>query len=372
MRNSFRLGHLFGISIFVHFTWFIVFVMVTVSLVSYFAGMFPSLPEAIKFGLGFLASLFFFSSVLFHEMAHSLLAIRNGQPVRSITLFIFGGVSEIEKESEDPKTEIAVAAVGPLSSYFLAVVFAAIWYLSRSSFPIAAAVAQWLATINAALGTFNLLPGLPLDGGRVLRGVIWRVTKDPIRATRITGNTGRALGYAIMMIGVIIAFRLNNLASGIWLGFIGFFLVNAAEMSLVQMEMQRAFAGMHAAQVMTTDCPSVPPAISLAEFVEHHLLLSGRRCYVVGDPATPKGIITLTDVRAVPRDQWGNTSVQAAMRGIEKLCYVSPESDLDEVMHMLDANRISQVVVMDEGKLLGMIGHEQLMRLIRNRAELAA
>jgi CBS domain-containing protein len=162
------------------------------------------------------------------------------------------------------------------------------------------------------------------------------------------------------------------LGGGIWLGFIGFFLVNSAEMSVAQMEMQRTLVGTRAGQVIVTDCPSVPPGLNLAEFVEHFLLLSGRRCYVVGDAAAPSGIITLTDVRAVPREQWRNTSVQAAMRPIEQLHAVSPDSDLDEVVRLLDANRISQVVVMQDGRLRGMIGHEQLMWLLRNRMELAA
>jgi Zn-dependent protease len=305
-------------------------------------------------------------------LAHSLLAIRNGQPVRSITLFIFGGVSQIEKEGSRPNAEIAIALIGPLSSFLLAAVFKAIWNLSASPFPVVASVAGWLASINLVLGMFNLLPGLPLGGGRVLRGVIWRLTGDESRATRLASNAGRALGDVLILLGVVLALRFNQLVGGIWIGFIGFFLVNSAEMSVMQMEMPRTLAGTRAGQVMMTDCPSVPPGISLAEFVEQYLLLSGRRCYVVGDVAAPRGLITQTDVRAVPRDQWRTTSVQAAMRPIESLHAVAPESDLREVVQLLDANQISQVVVMQEGRLLGMIGHEQLMWLPRNRMELAA
>jgi Zn-dependent protease len=313
----------------------------------------------------------FFGSVLFHEMAHSLMAIRSGKPVRSITLFIFGGVSEIGKEADTPGEEIRIALIGPVSSYFLAAVFGGVWLLSRGSAPVVAEVSRWLSAINVILGTFNLLPGVPLDGGRVLRGIVWSVTGDKDRATRVAVGAGRSIGYLMILGGVYIAFRLNQLFSGLWLGFLGWFLVQAAEMEWQRIAVGRAISGVTASEVMSHDCPSVPGDASLADFVEHFLLRSGRRCYVVGESDAPRGIITLTDVLATPRDEWSHTSVQAAMRRADQIYSVAPDTKLEDAMRLMDEKNIAQVPVMLDGRALGMISREHLIRLILNRTALA-
>jgi Zn-dependent protease/predicted transcriptional regulator len=368
--NTFRLGSIFGVTIAVHFTWFVIFALITFSMAGTFAASFPGLPPAAHFLIGVAASLLFFGSVLFHEMAHSLMAIRSGKPVRSITLFIFGGVSEIGKEAARPGEEIRIALVGPLSSYFLAVVFGGLWLLSRRRAPVIGEVSQWLATVNVILGTFNLLPGIPLDGGRVLRGIAWSVTGDKDRATRVAAGAGRTIGYMMIIGGVFVAFRLNHLFNGVWLGFLGWFLVHAAEMEWRRTAVDHAIAGVTASEVMSRDCPSVPGDTSLAEFVEHFLLRSGRRCYVVGESEAPRGIITLNDVLSVPRDEWGRTSVQAAMRRADQIYSVSPDTELEDALRLMDDRNVAQVPVMLDGRLLGLIGRERLIRLIFNRAAL--
>jgi Zn-dependent protease len=357
--NTFRLGSIFGVTIAVHFTWFVIFALITFSMAGTFAASFPGLPPAAHFLIGVAASLLFFGSVLFHEMAHSLMAIRSGKPVRSITLFIFGGVSEIGKEADRPGEEIRIALIGPVSSYFLAVVFGGVWLLSRGHAPVIGEVSRWLATVNLILGTFNLLPGIPLDGGRVLRGIAWSVTGDKDRATRLAVGAGRTIGYLMIIGGVFVSFRLNNLFNGVWLCFLGWFLVD------------HAIAGVTASEVMSRDCPSVPGDTSLAEFVEHFLLRSGRRCYVVGEREAPRGIITLNDVLSVPRDEWGQTSVQAAMRRADQIYSVSPDAELEDALSLMDEKNVAQVPVMLDGRLLGIIGRDHLIRLIINRAALA-
>ncbi|MCI0393041.1 MAG: site-2 protease family protein [Acidobacteria bacterium] len=369
--NTFRIGSLFGVTIAVHFTWFVIFALITFSMTGTFAARFPGLPTVAHLLIGLAASLLFFGSVLFHEMSHSLMAIYSGKPVRSITLFIFGGVSEIGKEADRPGEEIRIALIGPVSSYLLAGVFAVIWLLSRGHVPIITEVSGWLSAINLILGTFNLLPGIPLDGGRVLHGIVWSVTGNKDRATQLAVGAGKSIGYLMILGGIFIAFRLNNLFSGIWLGFLGWFLVNAAEAEWQRIAIRRAIAGVTASEVMSTDCPSVPADRSLAEFVEQFLLRSGRRCYVVGESEAPRGIITLNDVLAVPRSEWDHTSVQAAMRRADQIYSVSPDTKLEEVLRLMDEKNIAQVPVMLDGRLLGMIGRDHLIRLILNRTALA-
>jgi Zn-dependent protease/predicted transcriptional regulator len=369
--NTFRLGSIFGVTIAVHFTWFVIFALITFSMAGTFAASFPGLPQAAHLLIGLAASLLFFGSVLFHEMAHSLMAIRGGKPVRSITLFIFGGVSEIGKEADRPGEEIRIALIGPISSYFLAVVFGGVWLMTRARAPVIGEVSQWLATVNLILGTFNLLPGIPLDGGRVLRGIAWSVTGDKDRATRLAVGAGRTIGYLMIIGGVFVAFRLNHLFNGVWLGFLGWFLVHAAEMEWRRTVVDHAIAGVTASEVMSRDCPSVPGDTSLAEFVEHFLLRSGRRCYVVGESEAPRGIITLNDVLSVPRDEWGRTSVQAAMRRADQIYSVSPDAELEDALRLMDEKNVAQVPVMLDGRLLGIIGRDHLIRLIINRAALA-
>jgi CBS domain-containing protein len=261
--------------------------------------------------------------------------------------------------------------IGPVSSYFLAAVFGGVWLLSRGRAPVIGEVSQWLATVNLILGTFNLLPGIPLDGGRVLRGIAWSVTGDKDRATRLAVGAGRTIGYLMILGGVFMAFRLNQLFGGMWLGFLGWFLVQAAEMEWQRTAVARAIAGVKASEVMSRDCPSVPGETSLAEFVEHFLLRNGRRCYVVGESEAPRGIITLSDALSVPRDEWSQTSVQAAMRRADQIYSVSPDAELEDALRLMDEKNVAQVPVMLDGRLLGIIGRDHLIRLIINRAALA-
>jgi len=200
---------------------------------------------------------------------------------------------------------------------------------------------------------------------------VWSVTGDKDRATRVAVGAGRLIGYLMILGGVFVAFRLNQLFNGVWLGFLGWFLVHAAEMEWQRVTVARAIAGVTASEVMSRDCPSVPGDTTLAEFVERFLLHSGRRCYVVGESEAPRGIITLNDVLDVPRDEWGRTSVQAAMRRADQIYSVSPDTELEDALRLMDEKNIAQVPVMLDGRVLGMIGRDHLIRLIINRAALA-
>ncbi|MBS1811197.1 MAG: site-2 protease family protein [Acidobacteria bacterium] len=370
MRNAIRLGSLFGVSIFIHQTWIIIFGLVTFSLIAQFGEQFPQFSKPVQIVIGLTASVLFFSSVLFHEMAHSLMAKRGGQPVRSITLFVFGGVAEIEKEASSPNQEIRVALIGPLSSYFLAAVFGSVWFLAGKDASVIGSVAGWLGIVNFALATFNLLPGMPLDGGRVLRGIVWRVTGSLERATQVSVSIGRNLGLMMIFYGLWLIFGQDAIFNGLWMAFLGWFLMNAAEMSGAQLLVHRAVAGVRAEQVMSTDCSFISGGMSLSEFVESYLLQRGYRCFVVGEPEHPRGIITLSDVRTVPRAEWNNTSVQAVMRPLDQLSAVAPDTDVEAVLQLMVTKNIAQIPVIQEGKILGMIARDQLLQIIQNRIEL--
>ncbi|HMV49958.1 MAG TPA: CBS domain-containing protein, partial [Blastocatellia bacterium] len=190
-----------------------------------------------------------------------------------------------------------------------------------------------------------------------------------LSATRIAAGAGQVIGYSIILLGAWLAFGQKDLAGGLWFLFIGWFLVNAAETSFVHMQFQQAIAGVKASEVMATDCHFISAGTSLADFVEHFLMRRGGDCFIVGDETSPKGIIAVSDVRARPREQWSNLSVQAAMRPMSELRFVSPDSNVEEVLQLMNSKNVAQIPVMRNGQLLGMIGKDDLLRLIRNRLE---
>jgi len=346
------------------------FFLITTSLVGEFANQFPGQVYAVHLVIGLVASLLFFSSVLFHEMSHSLLARRMGHPVRGITLFVFGGVSEIGEEAHTPSAEFWIAVVGPFSSFFLAAFFFVLQRATRASFTEAAAMLQRLAMINLALGIFNLLPAFPLDGGRVLRSILWRFSGSLRRATRLAGRVGRFFGYMMIVGGIYISFGTGHLLNGIWIAFIGWFLTNAAEASVQQVEVHRVLEGLVAKDMMSSDCPEVPAGMKVSELVEDYLLRTGNRCFLVIEDDHLVGIIAMHDLKQVPRDQWPWTEVRVAMKPFEKMAIASPNTHVDEVLHMMDDQKVNQIPVVDQKRVVGIITRERLLNLVRNRMRL--
>ena len=340
---GFRIAKILGIPIYLDATWLLIFGLITYTLAMNFGLQHPHWTPLQHWALGILTSVLFFASVLFHELAHSVVALRYKIPVHSITLFIFGGVARIGREPTKPLQEFNIAVAGPLASFFLGVVFLAMMRLSSPD-QMLGALSSYLGWTNVALGAFNLAPGFPLDGGRIFRAVIWGITKDFSRATLIAGSSGRVVAYALMGIGGYLAFYKNDWYSGLWLGVIGLYLLNAAQQSIAQMTIRDALAGLRAADVMSHEVPTVEGHMSLEEYGAE-VLRTGRRCHLVLSGDRLVGMMNVHTLNAVPRTEWANNSIQSAMIPRDKIQWTSPDEPLLRLLERLLTSDINQMPV---------------------------
>jgi Zn-dependent protease/CBS domain-containing protein len=370
MTGSIKLGKFAGIPIRLHYTWFIIFVLVTLSLARlFFPGEYPGWGTAVYWTLGVVTSLLFFASVVVHEVSHSLVARRFGVPVRDITLFLFGGVASITREVTQPIQELLMAVAGPLSSTVLAGMFALISIAVQSLSEPVAAGAMYLARINLLLGLFNMLPGFPLDGGRVFRSIVWAITGQFERSTRIAARLGQAFAYLFIIVGVFLALS-GSLGDGIWLAFIGWFMDNAASSSFRQVRLKESLRGYTAEDLMRTQCTSVPMGVSLETLVDTRVLPEGQRCFLVTDGEDLKGLVTLHEIRRVPKDRWPATRVEQAMTKVDSLQAVGPDEDAYSVLERMDGKDVNQIPVLKDGHLIGIIARDSILRFIRTKSEL--
>jgi Zn-dependent protease/CBS domain-containing protein len=364
MEQSLRLGKFKGIPIGAHYTWLIAFVLITVLLIHHYSVQYPNWTSETRWVMGLITSMLFFLSIIGHELAHSLVALAKGIPVRSITLFVFGGISQIAQEAATASAEFQIAIVGPLSSLLIAGVFMLLALLVDTlSSPLAESF-RWLGYINFMLAVFNLIPGFPLDGGRVLRSLLWWRKSDFEAATRVAANIGKAISYGFILWGIWQVFQ-NRVIDGLWIAFIGWFLLNAAQANVMQLTLHDALAGLLAKSLMTQDCATVLPSVPLSEFVHDYLLKTGRRCYVVTEGSHVFGLITSREVSAVPRSEWETTAVAAAMLPFEKLKWVQPDESAISVMEKMNAETVNQLPVIDGRRLVGIISREMLLNQIQ-------
>jgi Zn-dependent protease/predicted transcriptional regulator len=364
--SGFRVGRILGIPVYLHSSWFLVFALITYSLATQFTQQHPTWSPAQHWALGLITSILFFASVVFHELGHSVIALHYKIPVLSITLFIFGGLARIGREPASAKQEFNIAIAGPIASFFLAGTF---FMLARwgTGFDMLAATSQWLAVINFSLGVFNLVPGFPLDGGRILRATAWAITRDFARATRFAARSGQFFAYVMIMIGIWQAFH-SNLVGGLWLVFIGWFLLSAAQESYAQVAIRATLQGLRAADVMSADVPVVSRDISLEDYV-HEVLRTGRRCHVVTGSGVPVGLITLHSVQKFPREEWANTSVQAAMLPRDRIHWATPDEPVLGVLERMQSEDINQMPVIDGDHIVGMITRDSILRVIQTRLQ---
>ena len=370
IKGYVNLGQIAGIPVRIHISWLLIFMLVTWNLMgSVFPQRYPGGSLGLYLATGLLSSLLFFASVLLHELSHSIVARRRGLPVHDITLFLFGGVSELSGEPETPATEFLMALAGPVTSLLLGGLFLAVGSQMQESRQLLAVLCLYLGQINISLGLFNLIPGFPLDGGRVLRSILWHRSRNLAQATRIASLIGQGVAYLFIMVGVWQIFS-GQWSNGIWIAFIGWFLDNAAQASWRQMAVKNMLAGHIVQEVMTQDCYSLPPATSLDELVSQHLLTTGRRCFPIVQEGQLLGPLTLHNIKQVPRARWSDVNVERTMTPLSQLKAIGPDDDLWSAMQEMTEEGVNQLPVMEEGQLIGMLARDNLMSFIRVRAEL--
>ncbi|HEX8228992.1 MAG TPA: site-2 protease family protein [Chloroflexia bacterium] len=371
----FKIAAISGIDVKLHWSWLLILLLMTFSLaVSWFPIRMPGESPVTYWGLGFVASLMLFVSVLLHELAHSFVALTRGLKVNDIVLYMFGGAASLEDEPETPGDEFLIAVVGPLTSLGLAGLFILLWALFTQ---VTGNVGDWaanlffyLAYINAILAVFNLIPGFPLDGGRVLRSIIWGIFRDYDRATRYAGVIGQLMAYAFISIGLVVAFYLNNW-DGLWLAFIGWFLLNAAKQSVTGVRIREAVKGVTVAQVMEKSPPVVAPTYTIAHLLSQYILPGNLRVLSVVQDGRLLGIVTLSDMENIPQEEWGTVTAADVMTGGERLRVAHPSDRLDKVMDTLMESEFDQLPVVDaRGTLVGMLTRAQILRWLKLREEL--
>ncbi len=371
-RSSLKLFKVFGIEIRLDFSWFIVFALFAYYFgFNYFPAVLPGANNGIIAIVTFITVILFFTSVLVHEMSHSLVAKSQGTPVGRITLFLFGGMAQIEKEPETPKNEFIMAIAGPAASFVLAILFGIIWLLTRQ-YEIIREPVRYLTIINIILGIFNMLPGYPLDGGRVLRSIIWKVTDNIKKATLIASTTGRVIGFLIIAVGIFFLFT-GNFLNGVWFAFIGWFLQSSAQMGYRQLVFETSIKGVKVGDVMNDDIVLVEKDISLQELIDEYFMrYRFGRFPVVEDLRSERliGIISLHDVKSIERQKWPEIKVGDIVKTIDENEKVDMSIEISEAIKKMGKIGLGHLVIMSGNKLKGIITKSDVMRFIKLQSEL--
>jgi Zn-dependent protease/CBS domain-containing protein len=356
------LGRVLGLEVTLDPSWIFIFALITLSLFGSLVSDFPALP-AIDYWIGAVsASLIFFACLLLHELSHSWVAQARGIKVQGITLFFFGGVSRLREEPTKPLDEFVMAVVGPLMSGVLGVLFVGLKHLLPAG-TLVAGLVGWLGFVNLALAVFNLLPGFPLDGGRVLRAAAWGVTGNFAKATRIAGWAGSGIAYLLILWGVVQAIFFHRVMNGLWVGFIGWFLLSAAQRSVARLDYDRVLEKLRVGDVMKTDVIRVSPDETVERFVQEYVLRTGERCQLITDDnGNLLGLLTLHEVKHVPRESWPVTPLRDVMVPWERLRTTEPGDSLLDALDLMNSWGIHQLPVVEGTTLRGLVSREDLLR----------
>jgi Zn-dependent protease/predicted transcriptional regulator len=390
MRSGFRVGKAFGIEIRADWSWLLILVLVIWNLSTTFSGVHRDWGPVLVWGIAIVAALLFFGSVLAHELAHSLVARARGIPVRDITLFLFGGVSNIQREPAAPGAEFFMAIVGPLTSLVLGGLL--VLLAGASVGPVQDAIADptqaaarlnplltlviWLGSVNVTVGLFNLIPGFPLDGGRVLRSILWAATGNLRRATRWAAGVGQAIAWIMIVGGIAMTFGARipffgtGLGGGLWLAFIGWFLNTASAQSYQQVVINDILEGVPVSRMMRKDPPTCRPTCTIARLVHEHILGTDDQAFPVLDGSQVVGLVTLEDVRRVARDAWDTMSVGDVMTPADRLVVVAPEEDASQALKKLTSADFRQLPVVHDGELVGLLRRRDVITWLQVHAEL--
>lgn len=392
MQSGFKLGKILGINISLDGSVLFLLLLITWNLG---AGLFPELHPnwgpVLSWGTALVAAILFAGSILAHELAHSLVAQARGIPVSSITLFIFGGVSNITREPPSPGTEFLIAIVGPLTSIVLGIIFVLLAGLGlvgpfrglgnptdlMAQLNPLQTILLYLGPVNVLLGVFNLIPGFPLDGGRVLRAILWALTHNLRRATRWASWVGQGVAWLFILGGIAMVFGADiplfgtGFISGLWLAFIGWFLNNAAQQSYQQVVIHDLLAGVPVGTLMRSNAPTVPRTISVASLVHDHIMGTDERAFPVMDGDRMVGLVSLEDVRRVPREAWERTSVSQIMTPADQLVITNPRAEAAAALDGLAQKGVGQLPVLEGDRLVGMVRRRDIMRWLQLHADMA-
>ena len=374
MQAQIKLGRILGVEIGLHYSWFIIALLITLSLAGHFRQHNPEWGDSLSWMLAIFTALLFFAALVAHELSHAVVAKTRGLPVRSITLFALGGVAEIEKEAADAKTEFWMGIVGPITSLVIGIICLGLalalgW--APPDFPERPlpAMLMWLGYINIVLAIFNMIPGFPLDGGRVLRAIAWWITGDAKRASTIAASVGQFIAFGLIVFGVLRFFGGAGFG-GLWIAFIGWFLLSASRESYAQVAITEGLRRVRVADVMSRDYPTVDGHSNLQTFVEEHLVRTGRRCFVVTFNGHAEGIITPNEVSKVERGRWPYTTVAEVMRPLDQVRTVAPDAAVTEALEMMAHEDLNQLPIVADGELAGFISRAHILQLLQTRAQL--
>jgi len=384
MKGSLKIGKIAGIEIGVHYTWIFAFFLFGFTFAETFLSIF-TWTTFQAWLTGFLCTILLFISVLAHELAHSLVAKSRGLPVSSINLFIFGGVSNLTEEPKSAGTEFSMAIVGPLTSLVIGVICWALWFVMVNTWKmpllqtlpfknvsIGAALLGVLAYMNLALTVFNLLPGFPLDGGRVFRSIVWGTTKDLVKATNIAATVGKLFGWAFIAAGAYLLFFQGNLIGGIWIAIIGLFLSSSAETSRQETTIRQHLQGVKVSQLMELNTETVNQNMPVATLVQEVFMNKNRRSIPVIDDGRLVGMVTMSDIRHVSQDMWPVTPVSQIMSK-EQIHTVKQDDELNDALKIISQYDLNQLPVVDAyGKLLGIISRAHIVNYLQLKSDISA
>ena len=369
-KHTISLGHILGIPVGLDPSWFLIFIFMTWSLASsYFPAEFKDWPQPQYWIVGAVTAIMLFGSVVLHELGHSLVALRYKIPVNSITLYVFGGIAQIGSEPPSALAEFWIAIAGPVVSFGLALIFHLLQPIFTAIDPLLA-LFKYLAYINGTLALFNLIPGFPLDGGRVFRSIVWGISHNLRKATLIAAGLGRAIAFLFILYGVWQIFN-GNLGNGLWIAFIGWFLESAATGQVQQQTIHDLLEGHTVQQIMTHNYVTIPVELTLQNLVDQHILEQGKRCFVVTDPSGQvTGLLTLHHIKGTSRDEWPVMTVGQIMMPLSQIKWLLPTTPVKSALEVMDRDGVNQLPVMLNSQIIGMLTREDVISFLRTQAEL--
>jgi Zn-dependent protease len=371
-----KLGQVWGIPLRLHVSWFLIFALITWSLaVGYFPSQYPNLSQPVTWILGAVTAILFALSVLLHELGHAYFALRSGIPIRGITLFLFGGLAQLSREPDSPGAEFRIAIAGPAVSFGLTAFFGAFYVFDLAfasvALPALAGPALWLLRINFILAVFNLIPGFPLDGGRVLRAILWKITGSEIKATKWATVSGQVVSYGFMAVGLFLAFTISVI-NGVWLVFIGWFLGSMAKNSRAHVNLRERLEGLTVSHLMNRHLATVPAHMSIRSLVHDRIMPSGNRFFLVNDDyfGEVRGMVSLKNINSVPRKEWDYATVGDAMVSTDRMVSVPPQMALVSALETMEEAEMREVPVMEHNVVTGVLSRDEVIDYLRTRSDI--